>query len=425
MSHVDGDMPDTSIAIVVNGNISEGDEVYVSMPNGQYHNFAITIHTTDGYVARKSGSMVNVEQSAIATITVSNLSFTSTDVPTLAVRAFWAFHETKPIVFHYNYTQPVGEGATRIDNWHSIPIWREINTNSVDVYTAAPQINAPANCDQMFWHYDGTSIDFGYGFNTSNVTNMYIMFQDCYNLTSLDLSTFNTSNVTNMAAMFYDCYNLTSLDLSSFNTSNVTNMSNMFHDCWSLTSLDLSNFNTSNVTVMKAMFDGDTSLTSLDLSTFNTSNVTTMEYMFGSCKNLTSLDLSSFNTSNVTNMLRMFVGCRDLMSLDLSTFNTSNVTTMQLMFGGCSNLTSLDLSNFNISNVTDMNSMFSYCYRMTSIEFASSATINSSANIASILSGLGEFASGGCTIHCNTAVMNKLMSSSGYNSDYVHFNTVY
>lgn len=88
MSHVDGGTADTSITVSVNGNISEGDEVYVSMPNGQYHNFAITIYTTDGYVARKTGSMVNVAQSAITTIAVSNLSFSRIQAPTLRERAF-------------------------------------------------------------------------------------------------------------------------------------------------------------------------------------------------------------------------------------------------------------------------------------------------------------------------------------------------
>ena len=147
------------------------------------------------------------------------------------------------------------------------------------------------------------SINFNNNFNTSNVTNMYSMFNDCSSLTSLNLSSFNTANVTNMAGMFYNCKSLINLDLSSFNTSNVTNMYNMFLNCSSLTSLDLSNFNTTNVTNMNDMFRMCKQLKSLDLSSFNTSNVIEMEYMFYFCPYLTTtIKIMSANVSKYSNM---------------------------------------------------------------------------------------------------------------------------
>lgn len=376
MSYGGGTPPDTSIVISVNGNIAEGEEVYVAMPNREYPYFAITVYTNDGYVARKTGSSANVEQSAITTIVVSNLNFTaeSFPAPTLRYCAFEDFNEQKPIVFHYNHPQLVVEGAERIDDGQNeTPICRKINTNQVDVYTHAAQINAPANCGLMFARCQATSIDFGDGFNTENVTDMGLMFYYCSRLTSLNLSSFNTENVTDMTWMFLSCEKLTSLDLSSFNTSNVTDMCAMFSGCYSLT----------------------------------------------------SLDLSHFNTSNVIDMSDMYFNCISLRSLNLSSFNTANVTNMGWMFAGCSSLMSLDLSSFNISNVTDMRYMFGECRKMTSIEFANTATINSAAFISSMLSELGTSATGGCTIHCNASVMNRLMGSSGYNATYVHFNTVY
>ena len=147
------------------------------------------------------------------------------------------------------------------------------------------------------------SINFNNNFNTSNVTNMSSMFNDCSSLTSLNLSSFNTANVTNMAGMFYNCKSLINLDLSSFNTSNVTNMYNMFSCCFSLTSLDLSNFNTTNVTNMNDMFRMCKQLKSLDLSSFNTSNVIEMEYMFYFCPYLTTtIKIMSANVSKYSNM---------------------------------------------------------------------------------------------------------------------------
>ncbi|MBF1069773.1 MAG: BspA family leucine-rich repeat surface protein, partial [Prevotellaceae bacterium] len=51
-------------------------------------------------------------------------------------------------------------------------------------------------------------------------------------------SSFDTSMVTDMRRMFEDCKSLTSLDLSSFDTSKGLDMRDMFAGCESLTDLD-------------------------------------------------------------------------------------------------------------------------------------------------------------------------------------------
>ena len=238
--------------------------------------------------------------------------------------------------------------------------------------------------------------------NTSNVTSMYAMFQDCSNLTELDLSKFNTSKVINMYAMFYRCTNLNSLDLSSFDTSKVTdmwrmfsgceklfsidvshfdtsnviNMQDMFGSCKSLEELDLSNFETSKVTNMRDMFYGCSSLKSINVSNFDTSNVTNMSWMFESCYSLKTIDLSNFNTSNVTDMHSMFYSCHSLENIDLSHFDTSKVEEMTFMFNSCWSLTDLDLSNFDTSNVTDMSYMFNGCWSLISLNLGNFDTFN-------------------------------------------------
>ena len=108
-----------------------------------------------------------------------------------------------------------------------------------------------------------TSVEY---LDTTNVTSMPYMFQNCSNLTSLDVSGFDTKNVTDMRYMFQNCRALTSLDLSSFDTKNVTSMYGMFNGCATLTSLDVSKFVTTNVTTMNGMFTGCNKLTSLDVS---------------------------------------------------------------------------------------------------------------------------------------------------------------
>ena len=196
-------------------------------------------------------------------------------------------------------------------------------------------------------------------FNTSQVTDMYSMFNGMRNLTTLNLSNFDTSKVTDMSAMFHNMSNLTTLNLSSFDTSQVTNMHAMFSDTSNLTSHDLSNFDTSKVTNMARMFSGMRNLTTLNLSSFNTANVTDMSAMFAGLPNLATLDLSSFDTSNVIDMSGMFYEAFNLSVLNLSNFNTSKVTDMEAMFYNMVNLTLLDLSSFNTPEVTSMTNMFS------------------------------------------------------------------
>ena len=107
--------------------------------------------------------------------------------------------------------------------------------------------------------------------DTSNVTNMDLLFAFCSGLREIDGLT-DTANVTSMGATFYGCSSLTRIDLSHFNTSKVTCMISMFNGCSSLTKLDLSNFDSSAVDMMDYMFTGDKSLASLNIGKFKLGN---------------------------------------------------------------------------------------------------------------------------------------------------------
>lgn len=183
----------------------------------------------------------------------------------------------------------------------------------------------------------------------------------------------NTSQVTNMQCMFQNCESLEALDLSTFNTENVTNMYGMFESCKSLKSLNLSSFNTSKVTLMVHMFNNCESLTALDLSRFNTENVKDYEYMFHSCKSLTALDLSSFNSKEILNTSCMFTGCFALKTLDISSFDTSKTTDMPSMFGECYALETIYASSaFTTDNVKNDSYMFSNCRKLKNFDESNS-----------------------------------------------------
>lgn len=126
-------------------------------------------------------------------------------------------------------------------------------------------------------------------------------FSYCVNLTEIkNISNLNTSNVINMSRMFNQCKNLTKLDLSSFNTNNVTKMDGMFKNCSGLTSLDLNNFATNNLTSMYNMFSGCVSLRKVGLKKFNTEKVTRMGSSFYNCISLEEINLTNFNTKKVS-----------------------------------------------------------------------------------------------------------------------------
>ena len=206
------------------------------------------------------------------------------------------------------------------------------------------------------------NIVFDESFKTYAPTSLKDFFKNCTALETIsNIENLNTANVTNMTSMFDNCQNLSSLNLSKFNTENVTNMSYMFDNCQNLSSLDLSKFNTAKVTNMSAMFTHCQNLSSLDLSKFNTANVTDMSWMFSDCQ-LSSLDLSNFNTEKVWKMYNMFSFCQKLSSLNLTNFNTEKVTNMDYMFNGCSDLTTIYASDkFIIAEFNNGYKMFYGC----------------------------------------------------------------
>lgn len=258
-------------------------DIYV--PSFPTDNVTITLSTTNGYYFELTKSNVALRHNTYTTVTLNVDQLTQilaaklVDGPT--------FHDAIPadatsVIFEYNSTASSGTVLSTMDS--PVPIFGNLDGSIWRVSTSASIIDANSSCMSMFsahglydYGYPNystrvlniTNIDFGYGFNTSNVTTMRYMFDGCGTLTSLDLSNFNTSNVIDMRRMFITCYGLTDLDLSNFITSNTTDMSQMFAHCSQLGTLDLSNFNTCMVEDMADMFAGCNRLTRLDISNFD------------------------------------------------------------------------------------------------------------------------------------------------------------
>lgn len=273
-------------------SIAAGGDFYIYLPEGSYQNFRIEIRTSDGQICTKTSNAPKtlvIERGYCTTITLGSNHLTF--VPDLAAelvdgRTFNAAIPDNATAVVFEYNSPVSSGTLLSTSDSPYPIYGNLDGTTWRVSTFVSKMNANPNCSSMFREkrYIAT-INFGEGFNTSNVTDMNYMFWACNSLINIDVSSFNTGNVTNMSYMFNNCQNLENLDLSSFNTSKVTNMEAMFSYGYGLSSLDLSNFNTSSVTNMMWMFSDCHNLTSLDLSGFDMSNVTIKIYM---CEHLST-----------------------------------------------------------------------------------------------------------------------------------------
>lgn len=146
---------------------------------------------------------------------------------------------------------------------------------------------------------------------------------DCFvNLTEIvGMEYLNTSEVTTMNSMFENCSKITNLDLSNFYTSKVTNMQDVFAACESLKDINLHGFDTSNVTVMSRMFAGCVALETLNLGSFNTSSVTDMMMMFHFCRNLQTIYVSGGWSAPEEGGYGMFVQCGKIIGGEGTTYD--------------------------------------------------------------------------------------------------------
>ena len=217
--------------------------------------------------------------------------------------------------------------------------------------------------------------------DTSNVTDMRALFEDCIKLTKLDVSSFNTSKVTDMKGMFagYDG-NIMSLDeikgLENFDTRQVKDMSYMFYNCANLTEINVSSFDTSNVELIEAMFRNCSVVKTLDVGHFNLSKVTSIWSMFENCKKIVSLDTSKWDLSNVTNAGKVFMDCYSLRNIDVINWDLGKVTDIRHMFGSCQVLSDINVSRWNTSNINIMQCLFHNCFKLTTIDVSNWDTRN-------------------------------------------------
>ena len=287
------------------------------------------------------------------TTALSNICETVSREMTSEPEAYAVLSENNTILtFYYDtnksaYRETYGVGP--FDNDETGRGWHEMRTQITKVSFDSSFANF-TTLTSLAWWFSGMSnlvtIEGLANLKTSNVTDMWGMFEKCSSLSSLDLSTFDTRNVEKMAYMLDGCTSLQSLNISSFITSNVKEMGAMFQDCSSLPSLDVTGFDVQNNRSLWGTFAGLT-VSTLDISSFNTALVDDMGYMFARNPNLTTIYVGSgWTTANVAASdvtgsvggYDMFAGCTSLVGGLGTPYDANHVDeTYAHIDGGASN----------------------------------------------------------------------------------------
>ena len=234
--------------------------------------------------------------------------------------------------------------------------------------------------------------------NTSRVTSMEGMFENCVKLKELDLCRFDVSKVTKMDGMFYYCAALKTIYCNSFWAHECDAAgNNMFHGCTSLVGGQGTKCNgTTNITINNAHPDNGASVPGYftekdELYGYRSGNKMIIRYdkereshgglypqnvdIYGwlnlddSSNPITTIELhSSVQNARPTITNFWFSGFEYVNSfVHLDYLNTSEVMHMQGMFKRCYVLTSIDISSFNTEKLKSTYMMFFNCYALTTI----------------------------------------------------------
>lgn len=333
--------------------------------------------------------------------------------------------DNKTLTFKFDMNRPVG--AYPLNMADEAPGWRKDIYYKVEkvVFDESFARARPTNGFKWFDSFSSLkAIDGIEHLNTEEMSNMSMMFNDCWVLKSIDLSRFNTEKVSDMSAMFKNCNDLTVLDLSTFSTDKVVDMNNMFYHCSALTNIYVSDKFVVTALAMEnagtdmfakcdklrgaVMYDEEK--TGKEMANYTTgylSNIAPTEpesYVVmdadqgmmtfrhdtkrpagayplntgagipGWIRVPAGIDVKtvvfdeSFANARPTSGHMWFANYYNLETITgIENLNTEEMTDMNQMFYACSSLITLDLTRFNTAKVTDMGDMFGRCRRLTTI----------------------------------------------------------
>ena len=388
---------------------------------------------------------VNLQSFDISNVTEMSCMFQNcTNLTTIYCNDNWSTTTATSIIMFLGCTSLVGGNNTSYDPNHTDASYARLDEPGQQGYFTyieiVPELYAlyDAETTTMTLYYDGQMLKYG-GFAewwddlpTEDITTVVLdgsmqdarptstrlWFQSCNNLTEIQhLDYLNTSEVTDMSIMFRYCYRLTSVDLRSFDVTNVTDMRGMFEECQALKTIYCGGNWSATTANSERMFRGsmaivggngttydsdhtDASYARLDepgvrgyfalepgpevYAVYNAATTTMTLYYDNRCEenggstawwndlpteDITTVTLDeSMQDARPTSTRLWFQSCPNLTEIQhLDYLNTSEVTDMAYMFRYCYVLTSVDLRSFDVTNVTDMYGMFQECSALKTI----------------------------------------------------------
>ncbi len=158
------------------------------------------------------------------------------------------------------------------------------------------------------------------------------MFRDCIHFHGR-FRHWRLDSVIDMEAMFDNCLLFDGRDLDTWTVgAHLLFLASTFQNCSNLTDVNLNNFDVSHVEDFSHCFDGCTDFRG-DLSAWDTSSATSMEAMFQHCKAFDG-DLSAWDTRCVTTFRDMFRGC-SAFNHPVGLWNVRGATDFGGMFAHC------------------------------------------------------------------------------------------
>lgn len=115
------------------------------------------------------------------------------------------------------------------------------NENGVIVYDMLQaKVDYTNSCRFLFQDYTGDNVDFISGLDTSKVTDMRSMFNNCRNLATVPQ--INTNSANNIAYMYYYCSKIPTIDITYYNISSTSATVQFAYYCSELKSLIIRGF---------------------------------------------------------------------------------------------------------------------------------------------------------------------------------------
>lgn len=338
----------------------------------------------------------------------------------------WMSEDGKTLTFCYDDKKRERVGTTYYLNgeWENpawFPGWGITSSVQKVVFNPSFADVRPIDINKWFAYMGELEEITGLNFlNTSNCTNLYMLFYGCQKLKTLDVSNLDISNSTSTWGMLGNCIGLEKLTISSsmgsLDESACQYVGTAETPCtiiapegfdfgvdtsgdyfvWKSGYFKIENATTPAEKEAYAVYNNGTFTfyydelkTSREGQVYSTDEA---DYEYGVPKwlqyNGNSFDQTltdvtkvvfdpSYADARPTKTAEWFLDMSNLTTIEgMEYLNTSNVGEMENMFSGCGSLTSIDLSHFDTSNVFNMYGLFAFCYNLQELDLSNFDTSN-------------------------------------------------